>query len=92
MIVQAITTRYSGPTNTRGARINARAWAGRCSVAYDHRLNPEQNHAAAAKKLAERFGWTGHYIQGGMPEGHGYCFVSATHADAGDGFTIGPDV
>ena len=58
-IMQAITTKYAGPTNTRGSRIIAKAAAGRVSVGYDHALNLEDNHAAAAQALAEKLGWVG---------------------------------
>ena len=57
--MQAITTKYAGPTNTRGTRIIAKAAAGRVSVGYDHALNLEDNHAAAAQALAAKLGWTG---------------------------------
>jgi 7-cyano-7-deazaguanine synthase in queuosine biosynthesis len=74
-IVQAITTKYTGPGNVRGARIIAKAAAGRVTMPYDHALNIEANHAKAAEKLARKFGWTGSYYQGGMPDDSGYCFV-----------------
>ena len=72
---QAIVTKYHGPTNTRGSRISASAGAGRVSVGYDHRLNQEQNHAAAARALAEKMEWSGELAQGGMPDSSGYAFV-----------------
>jgi hypothetical protein len=56
--MQAITTKYHGPSNVRGSRIIARAQAGSIVHGYDHALNPEQNHAAAARKLVEKLGWT----------------------------------
>ena len=50
-ITQAIHTRYMGPTNTKGGRIKATAWAGSVTVPYDHALNVEDNHRAAAGAL-----------------------------------------
>lgn len=67
---QAILTRYHGPTNHRGTRISATAQAGRISVSYDYALNSGDNHAAAAKHLAEQFGWNdfdGEWIGGQLP-------------------------
>lgn len=74
-IRQAITTKYIGPTNYRGSRIKAKAAAGSVTVHYDCSLNTDDNHAAAAKALAEKFGWRGHYYGGGMPEGSGNVYV-----------------
>ncbi len=72
---QAIVTKYHGPTNTRGSRISASAGAGRVFVGYNHRLNQEQNHAAAARALADKLAWSGELAQGGMPDSSGYAFV-----------------
>lgn len=47
----AITTKYHGPTETRGARIVATAHDGAKKVrtwAYDHSISATQNHHAAA--------------------------------------------
>lgn len=57
--MQAITTKYVGPTNTRGSRIIAKAAAGSLSVGYDHGLNLDENHSAAAQALVKKLGWTG---------------------------------
>jgi len=55
--MQAIRTRYIGPTNTRGSRIQAKCEAKTIYVSYDHALNIDGNHAAACRKLAESLGW-----------------------------------
>lgn len=78
-IVQAITTKYIGPTNTRGSRIKAKAFAGSITVHYDHALNIEENHANAAKALADKYEWRGTWFQGGLPEDCGYVFVSVSN-------------
>ncbi len=80
-IRQAITTRFVGPTNRRGSRIIARAVAGRKTVHWDHTLNIEANHAAAARRLAESFGWHGQWFGGGLPTEDGYCFVLAEDSE-----------
>lgn len=70
---QAISTRYRGPTNTRGSRIIVTAPAGRIVVPYDHALSAYGNHAAAAQAFADRQGWGGRWVGGGTPDG--YVFV-----------------
>ena len=79
-ISQAIETRYLGPTNTKGGRIKATAWAGSVTVPYDHALSLEDNHRAAAMALVAKYGWTGTYAQGGHAKGVGYYFVNVKGA------------
>lgn len=74
---QAITTRYLGPTNFRGARIKAQAAAGSVTVHYDHALNITDNHARAAAALAAKFDWKGSWYSGGLPDERGDVFVLA---------------
>lgn len=60
--MQAIETRYFGPTNTRGARIKATTASGISrTVPYDHAENSEGAHWQAAKALAEQLGWAGYW-------------------------------
>jgi hypothetical protein len=73
--VQAITTKYIGPSNTRGSRIKASAAAGSITISYDDSLNSVGAHAKAAQALADKFGWTGQYHVGGSPDDCGYVFV-----------------
>jgi hypothetical protein len=72
---QAIATKYLGPTDTRGARIKASCEAGSVTVAWDHGLNVDQNHAAAATSLASKLGWDDSPMAGGALPGMGYAFV-----------------
>lgn len=74
---QAITTRYLGPTNNRGARVKATADAGSVTLDWDHALDMLPNHAAAAKALAAKFSWTGEYHAGGLAQSSkdAYVFV-----------------
>jgi hypothetical protein len=76
---QAIQTRYWGPTNTKGAKIRARADAGRLDVPYDHALDAQQNHRAAAEAFAKARGWQGKLIGGALHDGS-YAFVFAAEA------------
>lgn len=78
--VQAIITRYLPPTNFKGSRIKATAAAGSLTLHLDHALNIEDNHARAAKALADKFNWRGGWFMGGMPDDSGYCFVCTDEA------------
>lgn len=56
---RAIRTRYVGPTNTQPGRIVADAGdrASRVVVAWNHALNTDDNHAAAAVAVTKKMGW-----------------------------------
>lgn len=75
---QAIETKYNGPTNSGGSRIIAKAWAGSVRAHYNHALNADQNHLAAARALAVKMGWSGLWVGGGRADGRGYVFVCVT--------------
>lgn len=75
MILQAITTQFFGPTSCRGSRIKAKAAAGYVWFDYEHALNINDNHTAAAKALATRLDWKGDWYGGGLPDGKGNCYV-----------------
>lgn len=62
--MQAITTTYHGPTNTRGSRITARCDAGKIAVPYDCSRNIADNHEAAAAALLRKLGWEYTYVGG----------------------------
>lgn len=57
-IRNGILTCYSGPTDTRGARVYARSEGHSLSLPWDHAHNAESNHRLAALALASRLGWT----------------------------------
>lgn len=89
MTYQAISTKFLGPTNYRGSRVRAVAQAGSVVVQWDHALNSEQNHDAAAKTLAEKFGWYGAWFGGGLERGNCYVWVpSAGKDDKGMSFFV----
>ena len=84
--MQAIVTKYSGPTNHRGARIKATAHTGQggsITVPWDYALDDSANHRGAAIALADKllkqtFDWTERFdlSEGGsLPAGAGECFV-----------------
>lgn len=75
---QAIVTHYVGPTDYRGARVVARCQAGRVVVSWNYALDVDDNHEAAARKLAVRFGWLVDgiwVVGGGMPNGTGNVYL-----------------
>lgn len=53
--MQAIITRYLGPTDYRGSRIRASCERGSLTVSYPHELSGEDVHIYAAQSLVEKF-------------------------------------
>lgn len=77
--MQAIHTKYIGPSNTRGARVKAYTSDGRSvTIGYDHALNTEQAHFKAAQAFADKHLQyapdTTRMAYGGSADGKGYCF------------------
>jgi hypothetical protein len=77
-MLQAIVTKYHGPTNSRGSRISAKADAGRITVSYDY--GASDPHHVAAIALCEKLKWYGDLIPGGLPSGTGNCYVFAPNS------------
>ena len=77
--MQAIQTRYLGPTNSRGSRIKAWAAAGSITIGYPHELSGQACHRKAAEALLEKLEWTkenyGEGLLGGCLPNGDYCFV-----------------
>ena len=68
--MQAIRTKYLGPTNFKGSRIVASCQAKRRITSWDDSLNATANHVAAAKALATELGWNyGQWTGGELPDG-----------------------
>lgn len=82
--MQAITTKYLGPTNHRGSRIKASAAAGSITIAWDHALDVSANHVRAARALAEKLEWRGTWRAGSteLLDGAAYVFVCDSSRDA----------
>ena len=53
--MQAIITKYIGPTNSRGARIKAECARGKIFFSYPYELSGEAVHRAAVYELVHRF-------------------------------------
>ncbi len=84
--MQAIVTKYLGPTNVRGSRIKAKCQAGSVTLSWEYGLNSMNNHLAAAKALATKLGWNyGEWIGAGLPDGS-CVYVCSTTPD--DRFTV----
>lgn len=88
--MQAIVTKFIGPTNFRPSRIKATAAAGSIIISWDSSHGITSNHAAAAKALVEKLGWCGRWIGGGMPDDDGFVFV-CDDSYAGESFTVDMD-
>ena len=73
--MQAIVTKYVGPTNYRGSRVIAKCEAKRIAVSWDDALNVDENHRRAAQILATELEWRGRWVGGSLPDNRGYCFV-----------------
>jgi len=83
--MQAISTRYFGPTNTLGARIKATCERGSITIPYPHELSGDEVHREAVRQLLERFiredsegenpcppernPWNRQFVTGGLPDG-----------------------
>ena len=77
--MQAIVTKYLGPTNFRGSRVKATCAAGSLTLSWDDALDVDGNHDAAALALATKLGWRGDrygkMAGGGLPKGDGSVYV-----------------
>lgn len=55
--MQAIQTKFIGPTNYRGSRYKATCEAGTLTLECDHALDAEANHVRVARALIAKLGW-----------------------------------
>lgn len=86
---QAITTRYAGPTNSKGSRILVRSGGGlKMTVPWNYALDIAANHAVAAETMARRQGWAGDWHGGSTPDG--YAFVVAVPGYTAPCFEVRP--
>jgi hypothetical protein len=74
--MKAISTKYHGPTDTRGARISAWDLDGnRVSIPYPHHLSGEDVHRLAAEALKTKMHWSGTLVGGATKSGYVFVFV-----------------
>jgi len=92
---QGISTRYLGPTNSRGSRIKAIArkassWGKEMSHTRSYSYEgTDKEHTLAAKELATKLGWSGLWVGGGKPEEDGNQYVNIGE-DIWDNATLMP--
>lgn len=83
--MQAIQTRYFGPTNTLGSRIKASCERGSLTIPYPHELSGDEVHREAVRQLLSRFiredsegenpcppssnPWKREFVTGTLPDG-----------------------
>ena len=79
--MQAIMTKYRGPTDRRGSRIKAFCSAGSVTISIDNSKSSQENHEIAMRMLLEKLFWTplgghhGRWVAGDPPDQRGYCYV-----------------
>ena len=78
----AITTKYHGPTNTKGARISASAGEERVYISYPYDLSGEAVHRAAMAAYLAKFPLLGedernpdNWRAGWTDDGYAFVFV-----------------
>lgn len=89
--MKAITTKFIGPTDTKPARVVAKAeGVASHTVSWDHALDQDDNHERAARELALRMEWVDlkgrdehaafaeDYCAGTLPDGSTRAFVCLT--------------
>ena len=80
--MQAIETKYQGPTNTLGSRIRASCERGSLTVQWDYGMGVEDNHRAAAARLLSKFGQEDVSKYGGESKTHHWgAFATGTLTD-----------
>jgi hypothetical protein len=65
-MLQAITTKYFGPTNHRESRVRAKCQGKTIFVKWDDSLSGIANHAKAAGELINSLLWWGEWFAGGL--------------------------
>ena len=76
--MQAINTKYIGPTNSRGSRIKATCAAGSITISYPYELSGQAANRKAAEALVSKLGWVDTYyggLLGGQLANGDYAFV-----------------
>jgi hypothetical protein len=83
--MQSITTKYLGPTSSRGAHILARATGGvRLTRPWDYSTDQDDNHRNAALALASRLRWFGDWWGATLNKnGNVYVCISEPATEAG---------
>ena len=82
--MQAIATKYIGPTNYRGSRIKAysEAFPRGLTLSWDHALGVEENHDTAARAFIKAKNWEGVWVRGGSADSKGNVYVCVARRTA----------
>lgn len=86
--MQAIQTKYFGPTNFRGSRVKATCAGLSRMTEWDDELGSAENHLRAAYALASKLGWKWEFsriVSGTLKDGssvHCYDYAQASNSDA----------
>ena len=92
--MQAIETKYIGPTSARGSRIKALCQADDVTVPYEYGANGSDGaHDLAAIALIRKMEWWGVWARGGRACGNGnvYVCISREPIHHLEGVLIPPD-
>ena len=74
--MKAIKTKYLGPTNFKGSRVRATDEDGNSIIlSWDHALNSDKNHEAAAQALCDKMDWEGRIVGGSLKDCMVWVFV-----------------
>jgi hypothetical protein len=71
----AITSKYHGPTDTRGSKVRATANGHTATVPYASELDTEANHRAAVVALCAKLGWDADRFFGGSLDDGRWAWV-----------------
>jgi hypothetical protein len=72
--MQIITTKYLGPTDTKGSRIKASGGGKSVTIYYDYGVTDEELHASAVAALNKKLNWSGDLIAGHTDTGMVWVF------------------
>lgn len=76
--MQAIVTKFLGPTDFKGSRIKAMCQAGSITISRECADSIDNAHRAAASALIAKLGWHGTWAGGHSASGSGMVFVPLT--------------
>ena len=82
--MQAITTRFHGPTDCKGPRISATSGGGHrvyIDVPDNMHSGSEDTHGLAAVALCKKLGWTGRMVAGATRDGYAFVFLPRSPKD-----------
>lgn len=85
--MQAIRTRFHGPSNVKGSRYSAKCEARTIYLSADHSLDSADNHRRACEELVKVMGWNTGKLAGGMVGGefqHDHYWVFVNDMRTGD--------